>query len=87
MAHKTITLNDEAYRRLKQAKRKGESFSEVVIRTMRERGNTDEEILDLGERGNTAGEILDLSERDPPPRFDETLMRQVIQDRKRRSRR
>ena len=74
MAHKTITLNDEAYRRLKQGKRKGESFSEVVIRTMRE-------------RGNTAGEILDLSERDPPPRFDETLMRQVIQGCKRRSRR
>lgn len=57
MARTTIALNDEAYRRLKQAKRKGESFSEVVIRTMRE-------------CGNTAGEILDLSERDTPPRFD-----------------
>jgi predicted CopG family antitoxin len=35
MAVKTITITTEAYERLKQLKREGESFSEVIQRTLK----------------------------------------------------
>lgn len=34
MAVRTITIKEEAYRRLKHAKRRGESFSDVIIRVV-----------------------------------------------------
>lgn len=43
MASHTVNLSDEAYRRLRAAKREGESFSDVVNRTLRTGGS----ILDL----------------------------------------
>jgi predicted CopG family antitoxin len=36
MGHKTISLEDSAYAKLRTAKRPGESFSEVVLRLLDE---------------------------------------------------
>ena len=74
MASTTITLNEEAYRRLRLLKQKGESFSDVVIRR-------------LPQHADTFGELLDFSEQDPPPRLDETALDAALRDRKRRSKR
>lgn len=74
MASTTITLNDEAYRLLKLAKLKGESFSEVILRNVHQ-------------RADTAGELLDMTEGEPLPPVNFTLLDRAGQDRKRRSKR
>ncbi len=38
MTHKTLTISEEAYNALKRLKRKGESFSDVIIRITRNFG-------------------------------------------------
>ncbi len=35
MATKTISINEDTYERLREAKRKGESFGDVIDRIMR----------------------------------------------------
>ncbi|MGH2670783.1 MAG: antitoxin VapB family protein [bacterium] len=42
MVTKLVQLSDEAYRRLSMMKRKGESFSDVVLRTTRTRRGLEE---------------------------------------------
>jgi predicted CopG family antitoxin len=46
MGTTTISLKDEAYRRLKEEKREGESFSDVVMR-LTESADTEERIEEL----------------------------------------
>ncbi|MBS7650731.1 MAG: antitoxin VapB family protein [Candidatus Bathyarchaeia archaeon] len=44
MAHKTITISEEAYRALAGLKEKNESFTDVILRITRRRG--EENLLD-----------------------------------------
>lgn len=75
MATKTISLKDEAYRKLKAARRyPGESFSEVVLRaTWPEDTITGRGLLDLHVSGRTIfrddelDRIEELKSRDLPP--------------------
>jgi len=39
MAHKTITISEDAYRELARMKRENESFTEVILRLTSERGS------------------------------------------------
>ncbi len=38
MAHKTLTISEEAYNALKKLKREGESFSDVILRLTKSHG-------------------------------------------------
>lgn len=75
MATRTISLKEEAYRRLKAARRyAGESFSEVVLRaTWPEDTITGRDLLDLHVsgralfRGDELDRIEELKARDLPP--------------------
>jgi predicted CopG family antitoxin len=58
---KPVALSDETYRRLKQRKRTGESFSQVVLRA-----HWDEETV-------TAKELLERWKNEPPFFSDEEL--------------
>jgi hypothetical protein len=66
MACTNITLNAAAYERLKNMKRPGQSFSDVVLQY-------------LAPPADTCGELLDRLEKAPPPaglnleRLDEHL--------------
>lgn len=74
MARTTITLNDEAYRLLKQSNRKGESFSQVILRSVHP-------------LANTAGELLDLTEAETLPPIHFARLDRAMAERKRRSKR
>lgn len=62
MGTTTISLKDEAYKRLKDAKREGESFSDVVLR-LTHSPNTEDQIAEFaGELGaNLAEEVEESS--------------------------
>lgn len=61
MAHKTLTISEEAYKRLVQAKKNDESFTEVIIRLTSGRAN----LL------NHAGAWADLEEAEVETVFGE----------------
>jgi len=76
MASTNITLNEEAYARLKKCKGPGESFSDVVLR----------EVCDPP--AQTAGELLArLEQFEGKKLINEERMRVIEQGRKRRSKR
>ena len=75
MASTTISVNEEAYKLLKEAKGKGESFSDVIIQHVRPQAAA------------TFGELLDRLEKSPPPQIDRELMAKVRAERGRRSHR
>lgn len=61
MGTTTISLKDEAYRRLKEEKREGESFSDVVMR-LTESADTEERIEELaGGLGEEFAEEVEAS--------------------------
>ena len=76
MASTNVNLNAEAYRALQKAKKKGQSFSEVVLRYVKP-------------KPRTCGELLDELERefDGVRIFDPELIRHVKSGRGRRSNR
>jgi predicted CopG family antitoxin len=74
MAATTISVNEEAYKRLKKAKPPGKSFSDVIIEYVRP-------------SGLTAGDLLnDLEPLRGQPFIDEELMKEVERKRKRKGR-
>jgi predicted CopG family antitoxin len=75
MASTTITLNEEAYKRLKKLKQPGESFSDVIL-------------SHLYLPAANAGEVLErVAVFEGSPLVDERRMTLVEQGRKRRSKR
>lgn len=61
MGTTTISLRDEAYNRLKEAKREGESFSDVVLR-LTDSPDTEEQIAELaGGLGTELAEEIEES--------------------------
>jgi predicted CopG family antitoxin len=59
MGHKTITISEEAYKALKRAKEDYESFTDVIIKTMRrrEKSNLLEYINSIGPQSELADNI------------------------------
>jgi predicted CopG family antitoxin len=72
----SITIKTEAHDRLKQVKRPGQSFSDVILENIWPKAGTCGELLDIME-DRFAGRKL----------VDEKLMKQVERGRKRRSKR
>jgi hypothetical protein len=48
MAHRTITISEEAYRRLRKNKRPGESFTEVILEVVPDSSETIGEAMQKG---------------------------------------
>jgi predicted CopG family antitoxin len=74
MASTTISVNDQAYKLLKKARAKGQSFSDVIIDYVQP-------------PAKTFGELLDRLEEMPPPPIDRELMAKVRAGRGRPSQR
>ena len=74
MATVSITVSQEAYKRLKKLKLPGDSFSDVIVR-------------ELPEPCDTGAELLESFQRRPVPKADPELRRIVLAGRGRRSRR
>jgi predicted CopG family antitoxin len=72
MATKTLTIHDEAHRRLKQHKLPGESFTQVILRQ-------------FPEPLETAGDVLDFLKSEPPPRLNRAAQEALRKRRGRRS--
>ena len=74
MATTTIALTELAYKRLKNQKLPGESFSDVVLR-------------EIPEPCETAGDVLESLQRNPPSRVDPKRIDAFLAARGRRSNR
>jgi len=68
MAVKTITIDMDAYRRLKNAKRGQESFSEVIKRIVPKPVDLEKLFADLDRLGPFSREFVDGVERVRTPR-------------------
>jgi predicted CopG family antitoxin len=75
MASTTISVNAEAYKLLKEHKKAGGSFSDVIIEHVRPPA------------ARTFGELLDRLETEPPPKIDRKLMAKIRTGRSRPSNR
>ena len=51
VAHKTITISEEAYHALSKMKKVGESFTDVILRVASSRGSASGLLLSLGQIG------------------------------------
>ena len=63
MAHKTITISEEAYLALKRMKEKNESFTKVILRMTRKKGtgaNLLKFLKELGPNDELADAIEDV---------------------------
>jgi predicted CopG family antitoxin len=72
MATTTISINQDAYERLKRLKGPGDSFSDVLLR-------------ELPEPCETCGEVLDHLESHDVPKANPKLERAMLSGRGRRS--
>ncbi|HMO64667.1 MAG TPA: antitoxin VapB family protein [Verrucomicrobiota bacterium] len=72
MATTTISVTAEAHALLKEAKEPGESFSDVILRT-------------IVPPARTAGELLDRMEKAPRPGISLERLEYVLEHRGRRS--
>jgi predicted CopG family antitoxin len=69
MAHKTITISEEAYCALKRMKRPNESFTRVILRLTRSEKST-RDLLDFLKKMGPQNELADAIEaayRERPP--------------------
>lgn len=73
MAHMTITIDEQAYKLLSSLKRKGDSFSKVILRH-------------VNRPVDTAGELYDLIDRTPAPEVDLDVLDRIEEERGRRLR-
>jgi predicted CopG family antitoxin len=72
MATVSITVTEEAYRRLKKLKQPGDSFSDVIVR-------------ELPEPCDTGAELLESFKTRPVPKADPQVRKIVLANRGRRS--
>ena len=72
MASTNVNINGAAYQRLKNLKRPGDSFSDVLLR-------------ELPEPCGTAGALLDYFDIHPVPKANPKLRRTLLKGRGRRS--
>jgi predicted CopG family antitoxin len=74
MGFKTLTISEEAHRRLKRHKLPGESFTQVILR-------------EIPEPLETAGDVIDFLRSEPRPKLDRKALELFRRGRGRRSRR
>ena len=64
MATKTITVTEEAYKALASDKKKDESFSEVILRTHKKKGNVEDIIKFVGAWSHIPDKVIDDMKKD-----------------------
>jgi predicted CopG family antitoxin len=74
VAFKTLTISEEAHRRLKRHRLPGESFTQVILR-------------EIPEPLETAGDVLDYLSTQAPARIDREALAALRKGRGRRSNR
>ena len=74
MAHVSLTVNTEAYNRLKKRKAPGDSYSDVILR-------------EIPEVWDTCGDVLEGLKRLQMPKVNPRLLEALTKGRGRRSRR
>ena len=64
MVTKTITVTEEAYKALASDKKKDESFSEVILRTHKRKGNVENLMKFVGAWNHIPDEVIDDMKKD-----------------------
>jgi len=82
MAHKTLTISEEAYNALSLVKGKDESFTKVILRLAKRRsGGFTKVILRLAKR-RSGGDLLDYVRSMPPNEELASAIERVLEKRK-----